>query len=167
MNAMALRGSTITILALAGAVLWLTVHIVFRVPVDDSSVGGYEDPESVALFDHLMRADGFEPVDAAGLRAMLDHTFYNIDNEWIIYYGPKGEGRMKFLLITFPDGSNTDTGQRKITRDGRYCTKWKKNRGGARRCGRVWKKGDLYYGMLKNGYIGSKYRIKPGNPEGL
>ncbi|MCZ6730120.1 MAG: hypothetical protein O7C61_10470, partial [SAR324 cluster bacterium] len=64
-----------------------------------------------------------------------------------------------------------DTGTREITADGRYCTKWKKLRDGRRRCGRVWRKGGtrdgLHYGMLRHGYIGSKYLVKQGNRENL
>ena len=106
-------------------------------------------------------------LDADELRSLLDHTFYDWQGEWVIYYGPTGEARFRFSKGPFPDGTRTDTGYREITDDGRYCTTWKKLRDGAKRCGRVWKEGDLYYGMVKDGYIGSRYRVKPGNVENL
>lgn len=134
---------------------------------DAQSVTGREDREKEAVYARMLRMDGFERLNAAGLRALLDHTLYEKDGDWIIYYGPNGEGRMRFLRMTFADGTRTDTGRRTITADGRYCTQWEKQRGGARRCGRLWRKGNLYYGMLIDGFIGSRYTVRPGNVEGL
>ncbi len=114
-----------------------------------------------------MRHNGYVRLNAEELRSLLDHTFYDSEGVWVIYYGPTGEGRLRFSKRRFPDGTRTDTGHREITDDGRYCTTWKKLRDGAKRCGRVWRVGDLYYDMLKAGYIRSRYPVRPGNVENL
>ena len=85
----------------------------------------------------------------------------------MIYSDPNGKGKFRYKRLWFQDGSITDRGHREITEDGRYCTKWRKLRDGRRRCGRVWRKGDLYYGMLRHGWIGPKYTVRRRNLEGL
>lgn len=130
------------------------------------SVGRSPD-SGQAVYDHMMRMDGFVRLKVAELRGMLDMTFYDTANEWVIYYDAKGNGKFLYRQLRFEDGSISDRGYREITEDGRYCTKWGKLRGGRRRCGRVWRKGDLYHGLLRRGRIGSKYTVRRGNVENL
>ena len=148
-----------------GVVAGLVVYGVVKPKVDSLSVSKFTPTERV--YEDIMRHNGYVRLDAEELRGLLDHTFYESEGVWVIYYAPTGEGRLRFSKRRFPDGTRTDTGHREITDDGRYCTTWEKLRDGAKRCGRVWKVGDLYYGMLKDGYIGSRYRVRPGKVENL
>lgn len=149
------------------AVMWLVTIILYRQQLDDPQSVGWSADSDQGIYDHMMRMDGFVRLNAGQLRKMLDMTFYDITNEWMIYYDSKGNGKFAYRRMWFEDGSITDRGFREITTDGRYCTKWGKLREGRRRCGRVWRKGDLYYGMLRHGWIGSKYTVRRGNVEGL
>lgn len=155
------------------ALMVLVTIFIYRWQMRDApdSVGLKVDPDQ-ATYDRIMRVGGFMQLDAADLRDMLDMTFYGIKNEWVIYYGANGEVKFSSTWYKFSDGTYTDRGYREITDDGRACTKWRKLREGLRRCGRVWRKSvpgkeDLYYGMLRHGWIGSKFTVRSGNVEGL
>lgn len=134
---------------------------------DDHLSVGWSVPPDQAMYDVMLRKDGFVLLSSEGLRELLDVTFYDIGDEWVIYYDARGNGKFRSRRLRFSDGTFTDTGYREITDDGRYCTKWNKLRDGRRRCGWVWRKGELHYGMLKHGYIGSKYTVRRGNAENL
>ena len=158
---------TLSYVAATLAVLFIVTAYLYYLQADSQfSVGGADDADA-AIYENMLRKDGFVPLSVEELRGLLDVTFYDVTNEWVIYYDAKGKGKFLSKRAGFSDGTLTDTGYREITEDGRYCTKWKKLRGGRRRCGRVWRKGELHYGMLRHGWIGSKYTVRPGNVEGL
>ncbi len=158
---------TLSYMALTMAMLVIVTAYLYHHQADDHLSVGWYAGDDQPMYDVMMRKDGFRPLSAVELRELLDVTLYDANHEWVIYYDAKGNGRFLSRRLRFSDGSYTDTGFRVITEDGRYCTKWKQLRDGRRRCGRVWKKGELYYGMLRQGYIGSKYTVRRGNVEDL
>jgi len=164
---MALWRVTLSYVSATLVVLFIVTVYLLYLEADDTFSVGWLDDDDKADYEEMMRKDGFVLLSLQELRELLDVTFYDVTNEWVIYYDAKGNGRFLSRRIWFSDGTFTDTGYREITEDGRYCTKWKKLRGGRRRCGRVWRKGELHYGMLRHGWIGSKYTVRPGNVEGL
>ena len=154
------------VVPLLTALTVVTAYLYQHQRDDHLSVGRYAASDG-EMYDIMLRKDGFARLSTEGLRELLDVTFYDIGNEWVLYYDAKGNGKYRSKRLRFSDGTFTDTGYREITDDGRYCTKWGKLRDGKRRCGRVWRRGELHYGMLKHGYIGSKYTVRRGNAENL
>ena len=164
---MAVWRVTLSYVSATLVVLFIVTVYLLYLEADDTFSVGWLDDDDKADYEEMMRKDGFVLLSLQELRELLDVTFYDVTNEWVIYYDDKGNGKFLSRRLWFSDGTFTDTGYREITEDGRYCTKWKKLRGGRRRCGRVWRKGELHYGMLRHGWIGSKYTVRPGNVEGL
>lgn len=58
-----------------------------------------------------------------------------------------------------------DKGKGKITKDGLFCRTWVNLRSGKTLCTSMWKKGDTYMSVKKNGQLFRTLVIVRGNPE--
>ena len=106
------------------AVLLMVTAYLYQHQRDDHLSVGRSDGDDQAMYDRMMHMDGFVRLSAAELRGMLHMTFYDVADEWVIYYDSKGNGKFLSKRLRFSDGGYRDSGYREITGDGRYCTKW-------------------------------------------
>ena len=92
---------------------------------------------------------------------MLDATLSPDGKGYQVYVAPNGNLIFKSFL------GWVDKGKGKITKGGLFCRTWKNIRSGKPLCTSMWKKGDTYMSVKKNGQVYRTLEITRGNPDKL
>ena len=92
-------------------------------------------------------------------KTMLDATLTPDGKAYQVYVGPDGTMIFKSFLGWI------DKGKGEITKGGLFCRTWKNIRSGKPLCTSMWKKGDTYMSVKKNGQVFRTLEILKGNPE--
>ena len=117
--------------------------------------------------DRLMMKQGWVKLSIKDLNAHTDLTAYG-DSGWFAYVNPTGAA-IKLQLLSGP----IIQGTREITKEGMVCDRYESKldypwmAGEQEVCSTIWKKGELYVFVERNGMLGPEYTIKSGNPENL
>ena len=94
-------------------------------------------------------------------KTMLDATLAPDGKGYQVYVAPDGTMKFKSFLGWM------DKGKGKITKGGLFCRTWKNLRSGKTLCTSMWKKGDTYMSVKKNGQVFRTLLISRGNPQNI
>ncbi len=94
-------------------------------------------------------------------KTMLDATLAPDGKGYQVYVAPNGNMKFKSFLGWM------DKGKGKITKDGLFCRTWENLRSGKTLCTSMWKKGDTYMSVKKNGKVYRTLVISRGNSENI
>jgi hypothetical protein len=118
-------------------------------------------------WEQQMMKQGWVKLTSEELKAHTDLTAYGGDG-WFAYVNPAGT-EIRIQLLAGP----VMRGTREITGDGVVCDRYEGKldypwmAGEREVCSTIWKKGERYLFVERDGMRGPEYTTKPGNPEKL
>ena len=123
--------------------------------------------EKMALKRQGLMADGWQPLDQAGAKEVLNGTTHTatLGNglEWNGYYEP--DGTMRGSL----SNGDTNSGIYRIAEDGTFCRRWSKWRDGKEGCARFFRRGNEINSIRVSGAYNDdgSWTFEPGNTRNL